>query len=236
MVELADNPIRFYVKMNNEQLNKVEYYCGIDSPGCYIKVNKEKQQKMRSHADPEDLPRFQRGETVNDFGGSKWWSTSYTLYAGIHQVPVAINITYDKRVKSFTMICDKKKVRMARVTKEMILGGESIKMIENVWNMKLQAWLNKGQDSFILHLNGKSIYSHMRFDPRDQPNDPDGKDSNEISAKVFEVNDKAILQPATNKTIRGWEITLERLLEEAKEETAYKIVIEDLVCNSFNFV
>ena len=30
MTELAENPIRFYVEMNNHQLNEVEYYCGTD--------------------------------------------------------------------------------------------------------------------------------------------------------------------------------------------------------------
>ena len=235
MVQLADNPIRFYVKMNTGQLNEVEYYCGIDNPGCYIKVNTHDQREMASQPDPEELPKFLRGETADYFGGPKW-STTYTLFAGTYHEPVAVNITYDRKTKFFTMVCGKKRERVTKVTTEMLRNGESIKMIENVWNMKLQAWLNKEGNSFILNLNNESVLSLMRYDPADEDNEDESSESVTISSKFFQVNDKAILQQDLGKSFRGLENTIERQLEEAKELTAEKIEIEDLVCNGSNFV
>ena len=40
MSELAQDPILFYLPMNAEQLNLVEYYGGRDDPGCHLLVNK----------------------------------------------------------------------------------------------------------------------------------------------------------------------------------------------------
>lgn len=67
----------------------------------------------------------------------------------------------------------------------MLKNGESIKMIENVWNMKLLAWLNKEGDSFNLNLNNESVLSLMRFDPADEGNEDDSTENVTISSKLF---------------------------------------------------
>ena len=67
----------------------------------------------------------------------------------------------------------------------MLKNGESIKMIENVWNMKLQAWLNKEGDSFILYLNNESVLSLMRYDPADEDHEDESSESVTISSKFF---------------------------------------------------
>ena len=43
-------------------------------------------------------------------------STTYNLYAGTYHEPVVVNITYDRKIKSFTIVCGKKRERIAKVT------------------------------------------------------------------------------------------------------------------------
>ena len=62
MTELIEAPIRFYVTMNSNKLNLIEYYCGADNPGCHIKVNKEEHRHLASGPEPETPPELQRGD------------------------------------------------------------------------------------------------------------------------------------------------------------------------------
>ena len=39
LLQLMDEPIRFYLPMNGGQLNEIEYYYGRENAGCHIKVN-----------------------------------------------------------------------------------------------------------------------------------------------------------------------------------------------------
>ena len=66
MVQLAEQPITFYVILNN-QINKVEYGCGHDNPGVYLKTNEEHWDQIPTTAADEKPPEFQRGEVLNNF-------------------------------------------------------------------------------------------------------------------------------------------------------------------------
>ena len=119
MADLVENPIRFYVEMNNGILNEIEYYCGVDNPGCYIRVNSQEQQDLRGGPKPKEVPEFQRGEIIHAFESPKP-ETKIILYAGECQERIIVNILYDKKLKFFKIVCGKNKELMRKVSWEML--------------------------------------------------------------------------------------------------------------------
>ena len=73
-----DDPIKFYLPMNGDQYNEIEYY--VDRNGdCSFKVNNERVEQMLSGPPPPELPEFKRGDIISDFSGTIK-STTFELY------------------------------------------------------------------------------------------------------------------------------------------------------------
>ena len=113
--------------------------------------------------------------------------------------------------------------------------------------MKLEAQLSENENSFQLDLNEEDIHlleRKVENSDNEEDTDEEGQNntdnlSHKISAAVFNVNDKAIMDANAEKSFDALKITIDRKLKENGSnftENMEKILINDLKCSSRNFV
>ena len=104
--QLAQEPIRFYLDMKS-QTTLVEYYCGLDNPGCHLKVNGKPHGTLPSGPEYGDPPEFQRGPIRSDFSGPVK-KTECIIYAGEDEVALRVLLTWNKKNRVLSLKSDDK--------------------------------------------------------------------------------------------------------------------------------
>ena len=233
MAQLAEQPISFYVILNN-QINKVEYGCGHDNPGVYLKANEEHWDQIATCAADEPLPKFQRGKVSIDFCHKRYKTTSVKFHVGDEQTPVDLHIKYDVKLQNLSMTHQKKKELKRKVKFEQLIT-DPLMIIIPEYRMKVKTLLAQKKDSFNVYLNDVDMYDLKRYIKKEEDGAEQAGES-KISAASLKINQLDVFQESKEKSYKGLERTIERKLEENKQSQITSIEVKDLACKTNDLI
>ena len=132
----------------------MEYGCGHDNPGVYLKVNEEPWAEIPTTTEEEKPPEFQRGKVSHNFTGREK-KTHVIFYVGEEHIPVDVSVLYREKTKVFSISHGKNRKEMVRGVKfDQLLHTKTKVLCLGDYHMKLQAWLGEKKDRFRVELNG----------------------------------------------------------------------------------